>query len=410
MVPALTGGRNCFDANPITQPPARTGSPLRSDNAVVHGVVLTCTHTPNGYVNTGYQGHDLRRSGELRLDIPTHRRNFRATRGAARRGGFYLVFLPGNTARESGWILANLAFRLRESTRPSRWARPSRPWGSDPAFREPRRARWEGATGLAGGAGRGPPDQRRGVEVRAGSSSSTPLGARLGRRSLSGGRRKPRNTSVGTRTTKRQPEPGSLSTSMLPPRRSISARTASRPTPRPEVSLTSARVERAGANSARVSSSRQPAGRPRSLAPSRCRARRRRSRCAFRPRPGLPGAGRARNSFRPRSNRRRISASGMSWPPAATRAVTLCTAKSAEGTSMKWMMGWYPEARQRSSSPLCGVKSTQQFATCCHRGSKFGSLEPNLIRVQKRYARVKQRQELTREGRLPRAVGSRHSE
>ncbi len=63
---------------------------------------------------------------------------------------------------------------------------------------------------------------------------------------------------------------------------------------------------------------------------------------------------------------------------------------------------------QRSSGLFCGVESTQQLATCRHWVFKFGSLEPNLIGIQKRYARVKQGQELTREGRLPGAVGSRH--
>ena len=47
------------------------------------------------------------------------------------------------------------------------------------------------------------------------------------------------------------PTPGSVSTSTVPPRSSTAVRTTSRPTPRPEVSVTSSRVEKPGTNSSR---------------------------------------------------------------------------------------------------------------------------------------------------------------
>lgn len=72
--PPLGGERNCFDANPITSPTATTRSPHRPVNAVAIDAELTCTHSPNCYANAGYRDHDRRCSVDLRLDIPTHRK------------------------------------------------------------------------------------------------------------------------------------------------------------------------------------------------------------------------------------------------------------------------------------------------------------------------------------------------
>jgi hypothetical protein len=74
--PPFGGERTCFDAKPITRLPATIRSPHRPDNAIADDAELTCTHSPNCYVNAGNQDHDLRRSGEMRLDILTHGKRF----------------------------------------------------------------------------------------------------------------------------------------------------------------------------------------------------------------------------------------------------------------------------------------------------------------------------------------------
>jgi hypothetical protein len=80
MVPAFGGGERscCFDAKPIT-PRCNDSLPASARQRVVaDDVELTCTHSPNCYANAGYRDHDRRCSGDLRLDIPTHRRESNA--------------------------------------------------------------------------------------------------------------------------------------------------------------------------------------------------------------------------------------------------------------------------------------------------------------------------------------------
>jgi hypothetical protein len=66
--------------------------------------------------------------------------------------------------------------------------------------------------------------------------------------------------------------------------------------------------------------------------------------------------------------------------------------------------------RERTAGKLRGSQPTEKLATGGNWFVKLGPFQTNLVGVQEGHPRVNQRQKLTGERRLPRAIGSRHDD